>query len=132
MARWEMVRLRMDNGEMPSEWYEPVEVDGIFNAWEKWEEFSVEDKELRTVIERVELRESLQMLDGREWEIIWRRFWLEETFETIGKHLGLSRERIRQLESEAMWKLRVALGANLPQVGNRIAACHAHWRAQHR
>ncbi|MGD8413409.1 MAG: RNA polymerase sigma factor RpoD/SigA [Candidatus Latescibacterota bacterium] len=53
---------------------------------------------------------ALQTLNGREREIIRLYFGLggEEplTLEDIGKHLGLTRERIRQIKEQAIQKLR--------------------------
>ena len=49
----------------------------------------------------------------REREIITRRFGLfdrRETLEQIGELLGITRERVRQLEMEAKMKLRERLG----------------------
>jgi RNA polymerase primary sigma factor len=48
-------------------------------------------------------------LDAREREVIRRRFGLEgeqvQTLEEIGSSLHLSRERIRQIEAEALKKM---------------------------
>ena len=52
----------------------------------------------------------LVVLDGREREILRQRFGLDgnepRTLDEVGKRLNLSRERIRQIESRAMCKLR--------------------------
>ena len=52
----------------------------------------------------------LGVLDEREQVIIERRFGLrgreESTLRRIGEQLGLSRERVRQIESQALAKLR--------------------------
>jgi RNA polymerase primary sigma factor len=55
--------------------------------------------------------ESLQVLTPREQTIIRMRFGLnpqgeEYTLEEIGKHLGVTRERVRQIEARALAKLR--------------------------
>ena len=52
----------------------------------------------------------LKALDKREEEIIKKRFGIDNdepsTLEQIGKTLGFSKERIRQLENIAIQKLR--------------------------
>ena len=66
------------------------------------------------------VRDALVGLDDRERHIIRNRFGLlggkELTLEEIGKTLGLSRERVRQLEREAKEKLRDALQRFQPQI----------------
>lgn len=55
----------------------------------------------------------------REREIIARRFGLydrKETLEQIGELLGITRERVRQLEKAIMIRLRIAAEDNLPHV----------------
>jgi len=52
----------------------------------------------------------LEQLDDRERTILRLRFGLdgqgEKTLEEIGRHFGLTRERIRQVQNEALHKLR--------------------------
>ena len=66
------------------------------------------DKDLQT-----ELGGLLEELDEREKKIISQRFGFEggkrKTLQEIGRRLGVSRERIRQLENIALTKLRRAL-----------------------
>jgi RNA polymerase primary sigma factor len=66
------------------------------------------DKDLQN-----ELGELLEELDDREKKIISQRFGFEggkrKTLQQVGESLGVSRERIRQLESAALSKLRRAL-----------------------
>ena len=55
----------------------------------------------------------------REREIIARRFGLydrKETLEQIGELLGITRERVRQLEKAIMIRLRIAAENNLPHI----------------
>jgi len=51
-----------------------------------------------------------EVLDGREREIIFQRFGLAggkpKTLEAVGKKLGVTRERIRQIQNIALTKLR--------------------------
>jgi len=53
-------------------------------------------------------RKALKKLDSREQFIICKRFMEDEpwTLQRIGDHFGTSRERVRQLESRALSKLR--------------------------
>jgi RNA polymerase primary sigma factor len=57
-----------------------------------------------------QLRRTLTILSPREEKIMAMRFGLYDgtphTLDEIGKHLGLTRERIRQLEKESLSKLR--------------------------
>ncbi|RAY11087.1 RNA polymerase sigma factor [Actinomadura craniellae] len=57
-----------------------------------------------------QLRRTLSVLSPREEKIMAMRFGLYDgtprTLDEIGKHLGLTRERIRQLEKESLSKLR--------------------------
>jgi RNA polymerase sigma factor (sigma-70 family) len=63
------------------------------------------------------LRAVLQGLEARERLILERRFLRQRplTLQQLGDRLDLSRERVRQIEREALVKLRHALGnLNLP------------------
>lgn len=67
---------------------------------------------------RDDLREAMSHLTTREHEILSLRYGLEggsaHTLEEVGKILNLTRERIRQLEAEALKKLRD------PHLGKRL------------
>ena len=58
----------------------------------------------------VELRDALARLEPRLREVLERRFGLSgsnpQTLEHIGKELGITRERVRQLETRALKQLR--------------------------
>jgi RNA polymerase primary sigma factor len=66
---------------------------------------SAMNQQLRDQVERV-----LDSLDGREERVIRLRFGLDDgrqrTLEEVGHEFGLTRERIRQIESMALRKLR--------------------------
>jgi RNA polymerase sigma-32 factor len=60
---------------------------------------------------RRDLRRALHILNPRELVIIQARQLSEEvtTLETLGSVLGISKERVRQIEQRALKKLRIAL-----------------------
>ena len=83
-------------------------------------EFLVDDKPLpdETVGEQIDgdrrivwLREALGVLSERELKIVRERRLAEDaaTLEALGSRLGISKERVRQIENRAMEKLRRAL-----------------------
>ncbi len=66
---------------------------------------------------REKLKEILETLPPREAQILRLRFGLEDgkpcTLEELGRRFGLSRERVRQLESSALRRLRQPINARL-------------------
>lgn len=62
------------------------------------------------------LTDALGVLDERELAIVRERRLREEgeTLETIGRRLGISKERVRQIEARALEKLKAALLARDP------------------
>jgi RNA polymerase primary sigma factor len=94
---------------------------------------TVEDEQARTPFELLRDKDLhndvdglLEVLDDREKKIISQRFGFDggarETLEEIGKKLGVSRERIRQLENIALSKLRRALSQKEDPIGLPVAA----------
>jgi RNA polymerase sigma-32 factor len=63
------------------------------------------------------LREALRCLSARELRIVQERRLAEQgaTLESLGEQLGISKERVRQIESRALDKLRKALLRRQPQ-----------------
>lgn len=59
---------------------------------------------------RKEIMAILEDLSPREQQIITLRFGLDDsitrTLEEVGKHFGLTRERIRQIEATALARIR--------------------------
>jgi len=79
------------------------------------------DKDLHSEVDGL-----LKELDDREKKIISQRFGFNggkrRTLEEIGRRLGVSRERIRQLEDVALTKLRRALSQKEDPAGLPVAA----------
>lgn len=112
----------------------PASLDAPINN-ESATEFgeSVADEETRTPFEvlrdkdlRSKIDGLLKELDPREKKIISQRFGFgggeRKTLQEVGDKLGVSRERIRQLENVALEKLRHALNQKEEPVGFPIAA----------
>ncbi|MBN1315604.1 MAG: sigma-70 family RNA polymerase sigma factor, partial [Anaerolineales bacterium] len=57
-----------------------------------------------------QIHSALVVLNDREREVLEMRFGLldgeDHTLEEVGKHFGVTRERIRQIEAKALRKLR--------------------------
>jgi RNA polymerase primary sigma factor len=94
---------------------------------------SIADEEVGTPFEllrdkdlHAEVGGLLEELGDREEEIISQRFGFDggkrKTFEEIGRRLGMSRERIRQLEDAALTRLRRALTQKEAPIGLPVAA----------
>jgi RNA polymerase primary sigma factor len=71
--------------------------------------------------QQADVREILQVLPPVERDVLVRRFGLEDqapmTLEAIGQRMGVTRERVRQIEAAALRKLRArfeARGIDLP------------------
>jgi RNA polymerase primary sigma factor len=66
---------------------------------------------------RADLIRLLDRLDAREVEVIRSRYGLRherrETYDEIATRLGVSRERARQIEREALQRLRCWVSADL-------------------
>ena len=62
-----------------------------------------------------ELAEALQRLNPRMRHVVTRRFGLDgeapQTLEEVGNDLGITRERVRQLETRALRELRIVAPA---------------------
>jgi RNA polymerase primary sigma factor len=83
--------------------------DKTFISNLKSEDESIEDRIIRSSLRRT-INNLLEELEPRETEIISLRYGLneteEKTLEELGKKFGVSRERIRQIETKALEKLK--------------------------
>ena len=86
------------------EWIDLLEDESVQSSQK------VEQERDRSLL-RKSLVEALQTLNEREKKIILDRKLRDEprTLESLGGELGLSKERIRQLESQALVKMRKKL-----------------------
>ncbi|GLS45336.1 RNA polymerase sigma-32 factor [Methylobacterium brachythecii] len=70
------------------------------------------------------LKQALTVLSERELRILRERRLAEDqaTLEALGHRLGISKERVRQIENRALEKLRRALADRFPSSANNIYA----------
>ncbi len=68
------------------------------------------DKEIEHLLDRERVEYLLEIMSDKEKEVLDMRFGLKDarvhTLAEVGKKLRLSRERVRQIEEEALGKLR--------------------------
>ena len=66
---------------------------------------------------REQVEEVLGTLSERERDVLYMRYGLDDgrtrTLEEVGRHFGVTRERIRQIEAKALRKLRQPIRANM-------------------
>lgn len=97
---------------------QPVDEDGERMLGDALEQHAIPSPEVSLVAEhmREKLKKAMNLLSKTEQEVIRLRFGLEDdntlTLREIGERLSLSRERVRQLEAQALGKLRSASGVN--------------------
>ena len=82
--------------------------DGLYGDLVASQDQETEDEALDNM-RNVDLRASLEQLSERERRILEMRFGFHEqppkSLEDIGRHFGITRERVRQVETEALRKL---------------------------
>lgn len=69
------------------------------------------EQEYEHVLDEMEVRDLADRLDERERRVLWGHYGLgqpAQTLSNIGAALGLTAERVRQIEAEALEKLRAA------------------------
>ena len=58
---------------------------------------------------KIKLQNAISTLNEREKFVIWNRYLADETMtlEEIGEKYGISKERVRQIESRALAKIKM-------------------------
>ena len=68
------------------------------------------EEAMNALVQQEEVKELLETLSDRERQVIRLRYGLDDekphTLEEIGEILGVTRERVRQIEARALEKLR--------------------------
>ena len=77
----------------------------VFDSLPDWMDHEQPDQYAELDIKRL-IAEVLDTLTEREVEVLRWRFWQDLTLEEIAVKLDVTRERVRQIESKAMRKLR--------------------------
>jgi RNA polymerase primary sigma factor len=106
------VRLLLASNQNILSLNEPVDDEGEAEFGDLLEQYVIPstDEEILRVSFAETLREALQKLSEKERQILSMRFGLGDdnprTLREIGDALGISRERVRQIENQALAKLR--------------------------
>jgi RNA polymerase primary sigma factor len=81
-------------------------------------------EEAGDAVRRLEVREAVRALPERERRILELRFGFDgqqQALEAIGRELGITRERVRQLEGQALAKLATVLGDRVGAEDDELA-----------
>ncbi len=106
------VRLLLSSNQNILSLNEPVDDEGEAEFGDLLEQYVIPDTDEEILRESFEatLREALAKLSDKEQQILALRFGLGDdnprTLREIGDALGISRERVRQIENQALAKLR--------------------------
>jgi RNA polymerase primary sigma factor len=106
------VRLLLSTNQNLLSLNEPVDEDGEAEFGDLLEQYVIPDTDEKILRKSFEaaLSEALAKLSEKERQVLAMRFGLEDdnplTLREIGETLGISRERVRQIESQALSKLR--------------------------
>ena len=123
--------------ELRNGFVRPMSLDAVVSDDESVEFGEViADEEAQTSYEwlrdrdlQVHLKSALQLLDDREKKIVLERFGLDggqpKTLEQIGQGIGVTRERIRQLQTRALSKLRRAFTREINPVPGGVTLAQA-------
>ncbi len=108
----EDVRLLLSLNQNLLSLNQPVDEEGEAEFGDLLEQYVIPDTDEKILRQSFEetLREALQELTDKEQRILSLRFGLDDdqprTLREIGEDLGISRERVRQVENQALAKLR--------------------------
>ncbi len=106
------VRLLLSSNQNILSLNQPVDDEGEAEFGDLLEQYVIPDTDEEVLRQSFEeaLRDALAELSEKERQILALRFGLDDdhprTLREIGEALGISRERVRQIESQALTKLR--------------------------
>jgi RNA polymerase primary sigma factor len=112
----------------PSSLNTPISIDGTAELIDLIEDNKDRNPDVQVgeVLKTERVHKILEILDEREREILTRRFGLNEhnahTLEEVANHFGVTRERIRQIETVVLKKIRVQLALEGDQYDNYHSA----------
>lgn len=99
--------------------FRPADMDLLYAAADRGEDEAQQRTAAKDRLAQVE--QFLDWLDTREQTIIIRRYGLNpghepQTLKEVGSALGVTKERVRQIEAKALDKLRAAAGSLVPEL----------------
>lgn len=94
-----------------TEWSLDIEIEGKKIKRDTYkdalpDDASPVDNEVISKLQHDDMLEKMELLNDRERFVLENRFWMDRTLEDIGLELGITRERVRQIEKAAISFLR--------------------------
>ena len=81
--------------------------------------------------QREEIESAMKSLPSREQDVVRRRFLDgRETYKEIGESLGISPERVRQVESKALSRLRMMSRGSLQALAKEVGYKETDWESE--
>ncbi len=120
LSNWNVVRETVLSNSQPVHSMNE-DASSVFSEMLEDSRTKTPEEEIFTNMELTRMQELLEAIDEREAAILKMRYGLESgksmTLKAIGEELGVTRERVRQMEQEALRKLHSTMAHEFGEVG---------------
>jgi RNA polymerase primary sigma factor len=120
LSNWNVVRETVLSNSQPVHSMNE-DASSVFSEMLEDSRTKTPEEEIFTNMELTRMQELLEAIDEREAAILKMRYGLESgksmTLKAIGEELGVTRERVRQMEQEALRKLHSTMAHEFGEAG---------------